>query len=139
VEARVYRRRIKVIDNVFQYRTIAVLLVIVVCGVAAFTLGALVISALAQAREYSHQGLRLLAVFPYILVNDLVIMLMLIVAGVFLTHKIAGPVFRIQSDIDKVLAGERNVRVRFRRHDAFPELAEKVNKLIERIDDQPRR
>ena len=36
-----YRRRIKVIDNVFQYRTIAVLLVVVVCGVAAFTLGAL--------------------------------------------------------------------------------------------------
>ena len=133
------RRRIKVIDNVFQYRTIAVLLVIVVCGVAAFTLCALIISALAQARGYPHQGLRLLAVFPSILVNDLVIMLMLIVAGVFLTHRIAGPVFRIQSDIDRVLAGERNVRVRFRRHDAFPELAEKVNKLIERIDDQPRR
>jgi len=126
-EANVHRRRIKVIDNVFQYRMIAVLLVIVVCGAAAFAAGALL------------AGQRLLSVLPSLLINDLVIMALLIVAGIFLTHRVAGPVFRVQSDIDKVLAGEKNVRVRFRRHDAFPELAEKVNKLIERIDDKPRR
>ncbi len=134
-----YQRRIKVIDNVFQYRMIAVLLVIVVCGVAAFTAGALLVSALARAQGHVQSGQRLLSIFPPILVNDIVIMLLLIIAGIFLTHRIAGPIFRVQSDIERVLAGEKNVRVRFRRHDAFPELAEKVNKLIERIDKQPRR
>ncbi|HTP57424.1 MAG TPA: hypothetical protein VMM82_00815, partial [Spirochaetia bacterium] len=118
-------------------RMIAVLLVIVVCGAAAFTAGALVVYAIAGARASSSQGL--LSLFPSILINDLVIMVLLIVAGIFLTHRVAGPVFRVQSDIDKVLAGEKNVRVKFRRSDAFPELAEKVNKLIERIDDKSRR
>jgi methyl-accepting chemotaxis protein len=126
----VHRRRIKVIDNVFQYRVIAILLLIVVCGFAAFTAGALLVSAAVRA-----QGVA--SIFPPILVNDIVIMLALIIAGIFLTHRIAGPVYRVQSDIDRVLAGEKRVRVRFRKHDAFPELAEKVNKLIERIDDKP--
>ncbi len=136
-EANVHRRRIKVIDNVFQYRVIAVLLVIVVCGAAAFAVGALLVSAIAGARAPS--GPRLLSLFPSILINDLVIMVLLIVAGIFVTHRVAGPVFRVQSDIDRVLAGEKNVRVKFRRNDAFPELAEKVNKLIERIDHKPGR
>ncbi len=127
-----HRRRIKVVDNVFQYRMIAILLFIVVCGLAAFTAGALIVSAAVHA-----QGV--LSMFPPILVNDLVIMLLLIIAGIFVTHRIAGPVYRVQCDIDRVLAGEKNVRVRFRKRDAFPELAEKVNKLIERIDDTPRR
>ena len=134
-----YQRRIKVIDNVFQYRIIAILLVIVVCGVAIFTAGVLLVSALARAQGYAQPGQGLLSIFPPILVNDIVIMLLLIIVGIFLTHRMAGPIFRVQADIDKVLSGEKNVRVKFRRHDAFPELAEKVNKLIERIDNQPRR
>ncbi len=76
-----YQRRIKVIDNVFQYRMIAVLLVIVVCGVAAFTAGALLVSALARAQGHVQSGQRLLSIFPPILVNDIVIMLLLIIAG----------------------------------------------------------
>ncbi len=135
-EAHVHRRRIKVIDNVFQYRMIAILLAIVVCGAAAFTAGLLLVSAVAGALGHAQPRL---SVLPSILVNDVVIMVLLVIAGIFLTHRVAGPVFRVQSDIDRVLAGEKNVRVRFRRHDAFPELAEKVNKLIERIDDKPQR
>jgi len=55
--------------------------------------------------------------------------------GILATHRIAGPVYRIEIDIERVLAGEKGVRVRTRRRDAFPDLAERVNELIERIDD----
>jgi hypothetical protein len=41
----------------------------------------------------------------------------------------------MESDIERTLSGERGVRVRLRTGDAFPDLAEKVNQLIERIDD----
>ena len=131
------RRRIKVVDNVFQYRMIAILLLMVVCGFAAFTAGALIVFAIARARGFDIPGERMLSVFPPILVNDIVIMIILIVAGIYVTLRIAGPVYRIQSDIKRVLAGEKRVKVRFRRRDAFPELAERVNQLIERIDNQP--
>jgi methyl-accepting chemotaxis protein len=135
----VHRRKIRIIDKVFQYRTIAILLVVVLCGLAAFTAGALVLSAALRGQGSASSGQPLLSIFPPILLNDIVIMVLLIVAGVFLTHRIAGPVFRVLSDIDRVLAGEKRVRVRFRRTDAFPELAEKVNQLIERIDDTSQR
>ena len=131
------RRRIRVVDNVFQYRMIAILLFIVVCGFAAFTAGALIVFAVARARGFAIPRERMLSIFPPILANDIVIMIILIVAGIYVTLRIAGPVYRIQSDIKRVLAGEKRVRVRFRRRDAFPELAERVNQLIERIDNQP--
>ena len=77
----------------------------------------------------------LLAILPPLLLNDLAIMVLVIVVGIFTTHRIAGPVYRSESDIERVLSGERGVRVRLRKGDAFPDLAEKVNRLIERIDD----
>ena len=127
-------RRIKVIDNVFQYRLIAALLTVVLGGLAAFALASLVV-ALATG-GLSVAGLqRMYSALPPILLNDLVIMVLLIILGVFMTHRIAGPVYRVQKDIERVLAGEKGVRVRFRRGDSFPELAEKVNSLLERIDD----
>jgi len=131
------RRRIKVVDNVFQYRTVAILLIVVLCGLAAFTAGILLVFVLLRAQGRALSGERLLSLFPPILVNDLVIMVFLVIAGIYLTHRIAGPVNRVEMDIDRVLDGERKVRVRFRRNDAFRELAEKVNQLIERIDDRP--
>ncbi len=125
------KRRIRVIDNVFQYRIIAVLLIVVVCGVAVFTVGALLVFAALGGTGPALGGERFLSLFPPILINDIVIMIFLIVAGIVLTHRIAGPVFRVLSDIERVLAGEKGVRVHFRRGDSFPELAEKVNELIE--------
>lgn len=77
---------------------------------------------------------RLEIVLPPLLINNLLIMLFMIAVGIFSSHKIAGPAYRIQKDIDRVLAGEKGVRVRIRKNDAFPELAEKVNQLIERSE-----
>lgn len=131
-------RRIKVIDNVFQLRLIAVLLTVVVGGLAALVVAVLIVSLFVTG--WTPPVLHgLYAVLPAILVNDLAIMVILIVFGIGLTHRIAGPVYRVQKDIERVLAGEKGVRVKFRKGDSFPELAEKVNQLIERCDNAPRR
>ena len=50
-------------------------------------------------------------------------MVLIIIVGVFATHRIAGPVYRIESDIERVLAGEKGVTVKLRRSDAFPGFA----------------
>jgi nitrogen fixation/metabolism regulation signal transduction histidine kinase len=75
-------------------------------------------------------------ILPPLLLNDLAIMVVAIVAGLFMSHRIAGPVYRIAEDIDRVLAGEKGVRVKLRRKDALEELANKVNQLIEHVDHQ---
>ncbi len=128
-------RRIKVIDGRFQYGTIAFSLAIVLAGLLVFAAGTALYYLLAHAAGGAARAELLLVILPPLLLNDLAIMLLFIVVGILATHRIAGPVYRIEVDIERVLAGEKGVRVRTRKRDAFPDLAERVNELIERIDD----
>jgi methyl-accepting chemotaxis protein len=127
-------RHIRIIDGRFQYGTIAAALTIVLAGVLLFAGGTTLYYLLARAAGSAARPELLLVILPPLLLNDLVIMLLFIVLGILATHRIAGPVYRIEVDIERVLAGEKGVRVRTRKRDAFPDLAERVNELIERID-----
>jgi hypothetical protein len=133
-EAR-HRRRIRVVDGRFQYRTIAVYLSVILGGLA---VSAIIVGAIFLAGRSPGGPPRpevLLEILPALLINDLAIMVIMIVVGIVTTHRVAGPVYHIESEIDRVLAGETGVRVHLRRYDSFPDLAERVNQLIERIDD----
>jgi methyl-accepting chemotaxis protein len=61
-------------------------------------------------------------------------MLFVIVIGILTSHRIAGPAFRMQQEIARVLAGEKGVRMKLRKKDSFHELADDVNSLVERLD-----
>ncbi len=130
-----HARRMKVVDGRLQYRIIAVLLTTIVAGLVLFAVVLGLIALWARGTGQGPLGPRLLRILPALLANDLLVMLLLIIVGIVMTHRIAGPAFRMEADIDRALAGERGVRVRLRRHDAHAELAEKVNQLLERIDD----
>ena len=129
-----HRRRIKVVDGRFQYRAVAVALSVIVGGLVLVAAAIAVIFLAVRAAGGTIHPEELLEVLAALLVNDLAIMVLMIVVGIFMTHRVAGPVYRIETEIDRVLGGEKGVRVRLRRHDSFPDLAEKVNQLIERID-----
>jgi methyl-accepting chemotaxis protein len=53
--------------------------------------------------------------------------------SVFITHKVAGPLFRMKKDISQVVEGDLNVVVRLRKGDDMKDLAEKINLLIEEL------
>jgi methyl-accepting chemotaxis protein len=55
------------------------------------------------------------------------------VLSIFITHKVAGPLYRLKTDISQVLAGDLNVVVRLRKGDDLKDLAAKVNLLIEEL------
>lgn len=161
------KRKIRVVNQPFQYRMIAVFLAVVIAGfllfsggVAVFywlsyTYGENLLTEMITLHKQVKQTVpgqdgapaterivtkdvtginRLELILPPVLINNLAIMLILIVAGIVTTHRIAGPVYRIEKDIDRVLSGERGVRVHFRQKDSFPELAGKVNRLLEIVD-----
>ncbi|MBN1698214.1 MAG: hypothetical protein JW881_11930 [Spirochaetales bacterium] len=77
---------------------------------------------------------RIQIVLPAVLFNNIIIMIIISVLGIFYSHKIAGPVYRIDMEISKVLAGEKGIRIRLRRKDKLQSLAEKINKLIEKAE-----
>jgi methyl-accepting chemotaxis protein len=127
-------RRIKVIDGRLQYLIIAVSLTTVVGGLALFTgITALYFLLARGGRGFTPQ--LFLELLPPLLLNDLAVMAVFIVVGIFFTNRIAGPAYRMGRDIERALEGERGVRVHLRGRDAFSELAEKVNRVLERLDD----
>ena len=127
-------RRTKVVDGRLQYRIIAVMLSTIVASLLLFGAAAGLYALLARGTGQGPSAPRLLSILPALLINDLLIMILIIIVGIVMTHRIAGPAYRIEADIERALSGERGVRVRLRRRDAYADLAGKVNQLLERID-----
>ena len=73
-------------------------------------------------------------ILPVILVNNLVLMLVFSVLGIRYSHRIAGPVYRISMDIQRVLGGEPGVRIKLRATDRLQGLGVQVNKFIEEYE-----
>lgn len=74
---------------------------------------------------------RLELILPPILINNLCIMVIMAVFGVFFSHRIAGPLYHIETVVAEVLAGNDTERVHLRPRDFVHDLAKEVNALIE--------
>ena len=77
---------------------------------------------------------RIELILPAILINNLIIIVIVSTIGLFYSHRIAGPAYRMVKDIDRVLEGERGVVVRLRKTDKLKDLAEKLNQLLKKIE-----
>ncbi len=61
------------------------------------------------------------------------LVLMIIVAGGFLlSHKIAGPIYRLKKHLDMLNSGETTDNVRFRDHDFFMEVQDSFNLFLDK-------
>ena len=57
-----------------------------------------------------------------------------LILGLFLTHRLAGPLYRFEQTIKAILSGDLSVRIRLREKDEFQELALLLNQAIIEID-----
>lgn len=70
-----------------------------------------------------------------------VVALILIIGGLIISHKIAGPIFRMQKEFNR-MRDAKPVElhpIQFRKGDFFPELAESFNSLVERYLENPKK
>jgi len=67
--------------------------------------------------------LRLLLVTPFVFALAIV-----------LSHRIAGPIYRIQKTLDDVLSGDYSKRLYLRKTDELKDVAESINKMIEILE-----
>ena len=63
------------------------------------------------------------------LISSVGLFVAIFIAGLYLSHKLAGPVYRIEKWVNEVVSGQTNEKLSFREHDFFPEMAENINKL----------
>jgi methyl-accepting chemotaxis protein len=58
--------------------------------------------------------------------------------GLFLTHRLAGPLYRFEQTIKAILSGDLSVRIRLREKDEFQELALLLNQAVVEIEQRLR-
>ena len=59
--------------------------------------------------------------------------------GVVLSHRFAGPIYRLEEDLTKVVNGDPSIRVKFRKRDRLDNLALLLNKLLDEFERCKRR
>ncbi len=62
-----------------------------------------------------------------------VMVLVILFFALFISHRFAGPIERLESDLDRVLAGDPHHRVRVRRKDDLNGVAKRINVLLQMI------
>ena len=65
------------------------------------------------------------------LVTSLLSSLVLIIFGILLSHKIAGPVYRMTEDLKEMTKNKKTKEVHFRKGDFFIELTETFNNFLD--------
>lgn len=81
-------------------------------------------------REAKNQLLIFLAAYQFIFIGFVFIIC------IFLTHKIAGPMFKLTNYLRNISQGTPPSNITFRDGDNFPEVAEEVNSALDRIADE---
>lgn len=65
------------------------------------------------------------------LATSLVALTLIAMYGLYLSNRIAGPIYRVQTHLKSWLAGEKPGAIRFRKHDYFIELGDTIDAVLE--------
>jgi HAMP domain-containing protein len=143
---RPYKRRIMIVDREFQHRFIrriamlAVLIVVASLSLLAITYAVnldvqtvivqplpLAISENAPLMEEPKTILSIL--LPVVIICVVVTLAVTLVFGIVISHRMAGPLFRISRELKQMEQGDLSGEIRLRKKDDFKTLARTVNNL----------
>ncbi|MFH0738867.1 MAG: methyl-accepting chemotaxis protein [Candidatus Omnitrophota bacterium] len=65
-----------------------------------------------------------------------VISILLLLWGLVISHRIAGPVYRLEQELDKISKGDFSLRIRFRKKDELASIAQGINKVLDKIGEK---
>lgn len=128
-----YRRQRWLVNRPLQLRFVkAMVLVLCVTAAAAVAAVYLAVWVTLSSFELSHDPLivSLFNTVCWMIVLELLLVTPLVVwFGVRLTHKVAGPLVRIDAALHRLARGDFNVHLTLRRGDSLVELADAINAL----------
>ena len=70
-------------------------------------------------------------VLKQVLFTVLIFLPVVLAGSVYLSHKIAGPAYRMEKDIKKITEGEFGLRIRIRKGDELQKLVNEINGMVE--------
>jgi methyl-accepting chemotaxis protein len=138
--ARPYRRTQYLIATQFQLKFVGIILVFMFIGafISAFTIYYYTWLLLGEKLANIYPQGRLITILKtsnmILLGRMLLITPMVAILAVLLSHRIAGPLYRIKKTLEEVAAGNYGLRIRLRRTDELQDVAESMNKVIEKLE-----
>ncbi|HCL57777.1 MAG TPA: hypothetical protein DHW82_12325 [Spirochaetia bacterium] len=77
---------------------------------------------------------RFISALPVAGLVALIFIVLAFLFGILYSHKLAGPIYRIEKTILQLINGNRDFKVKLRKGDEFLKLADTVNRLIDYMD-----
>ena len=137
-EKRLFRRRTYFIKKSFQFKFILKFCLVVLGGVFVSTGIFFLLSS--GSLTSSFQDSRLViketsyATLPIVLYTNLITLGMITIATIFITllvsHKLAGPLFRFEKDLNEIGKGNLVKQIKLRKQDQLKDVAESLNAMI---------
>ena len=150
-----YKRKVVLIDKEFQLRFIGrfILMVFVVTLLIAISLygyyyfkfkaGGISLSRfIIETGNFStsSRGMYMTDRFELILIpmaiTFLAFILLSFIFGIVYSHKLAGPIYRLEKSLIQIIEGERDFEVRLRKGDQFKKFEILLNKLLKKLGDE---
>ncbi len=132
-----YKRHIYIINKSFQYKYIFIILSIMLITIftVSFTTFYIIWSNIIKEYFFIPEASKKLAdIFvktsELLLIPLIILTIIFSIVGVFYSHKIAGPLFRVKRICDELARGNLNQIVKFRKGDEFHDVADALNKVI---------
>lgn len=133
------KRKKVYIKKDFQFKFILKFCLILLMGVILSTSILLFLSQETLTSSFENSRLVIentnMAILPAVIVTNLITLGIICIAAIFVTlyisHRIAGPMFRFEKDLEEIKKGNLKVAVNLRKKDQFPEIAESLNLMTQ--------
>ena len=120
------------VERGFQIRFMAV--VIIAMGLIALVTGMSMYTAVMQTlvNQFHGESLAVIqhAITAKLFVRSLLLIFAIAIISVFISHRIAGPIYKFERILEAMAAGQKVREITLRKHDEFYRLAQAINELI---------
>ena len=133
-----YKRRQFYVKKGFQFRFILKFCILVSLGIL-FSTGLFLFFSRGTLTSSFHDSRLVientaLAVLPAVLYTNLITLILItvgtIVVTLFISHKIAGPLFRFEKELKRIAEGDLTTNIRLREKDQISDVAESLNRAV---------
>ena len=143
-EARPYKRKIIYIHKAFQRSFILKFCLIALCAIVLASLILYLLSKDSMTATYRYHHLALQrtgeAIMPALIVTNVIILVGLLIATIIVTlyvsHKIGGPLYRLNNSLESIGKGDLTLKIRLRHHDQLMDFASSINQMTMSLKDR---
>lgn len=122
----------------FKYIRLTLLLMLLVCIIMGYTVSETSLGVLTETLSKVYPAEDIKEVYG-ILNSTLILRLLLmipvvIVATMYVSHRVAGPVYRLEKELIQIGEGDLSRRLVLRKNDDLKKMAEEMNNVMDRLD-----